>query len=406
LHTVAKPRLLVLTSTYPRWTDDPTTPAFVHELARRLVARFDVHLLAPHFPGASCHEVLDGVHVHRYRYAPEQWERLAYEGGILTRLRRNPWLALMVPALLISQWLATKRLQRDAHVVHAHWVLPQGLLAVLGRRIPVLCTAHGGDLFGLQSILSGWLKRWTLRHVSRLTVVSRALAEEALRNGIEPERVLVAPMGVDLQGTFIPGDPAEQDVPTLLFVGRLVAKKGVATLIEALPAIRQRHPDARLRVVGDGPERERLEDLARHLEIANAVDFVGAIANRDLPEIFRAAEVVVFPSVIAEDGDREGFGLVAVEALGCACAVVGSDLPAMQEYLRDGETGLVTRAGDANALAGAVSDLLDDPTLRQRLGEAGRRYVVERYDWTAVASGYADQLEGLIDEMAANGGST
>jgi glycosyltransferase involved in cell wall biosynthesis len=369
----------------------------VHELARRLVPRFEVRLLAPHAPGAACHEIMDGVEVHRYRYAPECWEHLAYEGGILPRLRRKPWLVLLVPLLLLTQFLAVRRQHREGELIHAHWVLPQGMLAVLAGRGKVLCTAHGGDLFGLRSLLSGWFKRWTLRRVACLTVVSEALADEALRNGIDPERVQVAPMGVDLCSTFTPAEVEDQEGVTLLFVGRLVAKKGVATLIDALPEILKRHPDTRLRIVGDGPERARLEAQVRTKGLGEAVEFSGAVANRRLPEVFRASTVVVFPSIVAEDGDREGFGLVAVEALGCARPVVASDLPAMREFLRDGETGLVTRAGDAHSLASAVSRLLDDPALRRRLGEAGRRHVLGHYDWEVVASGYADLLESLAE---------
>ncbi len=389
-----QPRLLVLASTFPRWADD-TTPPFVFELCRRLANRFEVHVLAPHAPGSAVTENLDGVHVHRYRYAPTSWERLAYDGGILPRLRRHPWLALLVPTFVLAQMMAVLRLRRSCDVVHAHWVLPQGLIAVMASGRPVLCTVHGGDLFGLRSSVAGWLKRWTLNRVDRLTVVSPALADEAQRSGVDPTSVVVAPMGVDLRYTFTPEPASIPANPQLLFVGRLVAKKGVATLIRSLPKILERHPMARLIVVGDGPERANLVTLVDEEGVDDAVEFVGSVPNGELPDRFRAATVVVFPSLVADDGDREGFGLVAVEALGCGCAVVGSDLPAMKEFLRHEETGLVTSAGDHAGLAAAVNRLLEDPDLRLRLGEAGRREVLTRYDWEAVAESYADLLHDI-----------
>jgi len=388
-------RLLVLASTFPRWAGD-TTPPFVFELCRRLTSHFEVHVLAPHAPGAAVTENLDGIHVHRYRYAPTSWERLAYDGGILPRLRRHPWLALLVPAFVLAQMMAVLRLRRSCDVVHAHWVLPQGLIAVMAGGRPVLCTAHGGDLFGLRSTVAGWLKRWTLRRVDRLTVVSPALADEACRNGVDSASVVVAPMGVDLRDTFTPKPSLRSVKPRLLFVGRLVVKKGVATLIRALPKILECHPAARLTVIGDGPERAHLVTLVDKIGVADAVEFSGSVPNSKLPDHFRAATVVVFPSLVAEDGDREGFGLVAVEALGCGCAVVGSDLPAMEEFLRHEETGLVTKAGDHAGLAAAVNRLLEDPDLRSRLGEAGRSDVLENYDWESVAASYADLLLDLV----------
>ncbi len=391
----AKPRLLVLTSTFPRWDGDPT-PGFVFELCRRLVRRFEVSVLAPHAPGAAVRENLHGVDVHRYRYAPQRLERLAYEGGILPRLRNRPWWLLLVPMFVVAQGLAARRLARDHDVVHAHWLLPQGLVAVTVTGRPVLATAHGGDLFGLRSVFAGRLRHWVLRRVDRLTVVSQALRDVLCAEGFDTARTVVAPMGVDLRDSFVPaGEREQQGQPRLLFVGRLVAKKGVATLLRALPQILEHVPGASLEVVGDGPERDALCTLAAELGVAEAVDFVGALPQARLPDRFRAATVVVFPSEVAADGDREGFGLVAVEALGCGCAVVASDLPAMREFLVDGETALVTPAGDPAALAVATVRLLGDPGLRERLGRAGREHVLARYDWEAVASSYADLLGTL-----------
>ncbi|MHB8424930.1 MAG: glycosyltransferase [Gammaproteobacteria bacterium] len=130
-----RPRLLVLTSTYPRWPDDQE-PGFVHELCKRLTDDFDVTVLSPHAPGATTVEIMDGVHVRRYRYAPAGWETLVNNGGIVTNLRRQPWKWLLVPGFLLKQAWATWRLIQCLRpdVMHAHWLLPQGLLiAVLGR---------------------------------------------------------------------------------------------------------------------------------------------------------------------------------------------------------------------------------------------------------------------------------
>lgn len=390
-------RVLVLASTFPRWGGD-TTPPFVFELCRRLARDHAVTVLAPHAPGAARHEVMDGVRVVRYRYGPDALERLAYDGGILPRLARQPWLALLIPVFVLAQLVAIFRLRRDADVIHAHWVLPQGLLAALAGRRPLLCTAHGGDLFGLRSRLAGRLKRWTLRRVDRLAAVSETLADAAVAGGVDPAALVVAPMGVDLQHRFTPAEEGPAPGKTLLFAGRLVAKKGVDVLLEALPAVLDRHPDARLTVVGDGPERATLQTLAARLGVDSAVAFTGSVPNETLPARLRAARVVVFPSRIAADGDREGFGLVAVEAMGCGAAVVGSDLPAMREFLHDGETGLVAPAGDPQALAAAVIRLLDDPGLCARLGAAGRSFVAARYDWAVVTDTYA----GLLAALAAD----
>ena len=122
----------------------------------------------------------------------------------------------------------------------------------------------------------------------------------------------------------------------LLFVGRLVEKKGLRYLLKAMPEIIARFPQSHLTVVGDGPCRKELEKLSVHLGLRGRVDFLGALRNDELPHIYQQSGIIVFPSVVSDDGDREGFGLVLVEALGCGCAAVVTDLPAMMDIVADG----------------------------------------------------------------------
>ncbi|MEE4144327.1 MAG: glycosyltransferase, partial [Halieaceae bacterium] len=146
-------KILVLTSTYPRWEND-TDPKFVYNLCQYLGRDNDVHVVAPHARGTATEEVNNGVRVFRYRYCIERGETLAYDGGILPRLKQNKFRVLLVPFFLLSQWLMTIRLLRRHHydVIHAHWIIPQALVALLARpfsKAPpaVVATSHGGDLF-------------------------------------------------------------------------------------------------------------------------------------------------------------------------------------------------------------------------------------------------------------------
>ena len=128
--------ILVLASTYPRWEND-TEPLFVHYLNEQLSREYRVIALIPHYPGASRQEEMDGVHVHRFRYFLPVGERLAYDGGIIQNLKRNRLKLLLVPFFLISQYIYTLTLCRKYKIslIHAHWVIPQGLLALLARSL-------------------------------------------------------------------------------------------------------------------------------------------------------------------------------------------------------------------------------------------------------------------------------
>jgi glycosyltransferase involved in cell wall biosynthesis len=175
----------------------------------------------------------------------------------------------------------------------------------------------------------------------------------------------------------------------------LVEKKGLRYLIDALPMILKRHQQACLQIAGDGPEKEALARQVAELRINERVEFLGPMKKESLPQLYRRSDVVIFPSVIAEGGDREGFGLVLVEALGCECATVATDLPAMRDIIIDGRTGLVVPQKNVQKLAEKIIRLLDDPVLSRSLGKEGRRFVLERYDWNFIGLKYMELIESI-----------
>lgn len=394
-----KPRLLVLTSTFPRWRNDPE-PAFVHELARRLTEPFDITVLAPRSPGSRERETLDGLRVIRFAYFLRRHENLAtHSGGILARLRVNRLNYLLVPPFLFGQlWALVRLLRRERFdLIHAHWLIPQGLVAVIARtltrsRVPLVCTSHGGDLYALRGRLLQRLKRRVIDACRMLTVVSSAMRDHVVDMGLAPDKVDVIPMGVDLQQRFTPDPGIHRDDHELLFVGRLVEKKGLRVLLDALPLILERHPEAHLTVAGGGPLEAELRQHARQRGIAARVDFRGMVAQAELPTLYRQATLFMAPFVVAESGDREGLGLVLVEALGCGCPVVASDLPAVRDVIVDGESGRLVPPGDVRALAAAVIELLDDPERRRALADRGRRHCLKHFDWPRIAGRYAALL--------------
>ena len=399
--------ILVLTSTYPRWQGD-TNPAFVDDLCRQLAGSYRVIVLAPHYPGAQRREVIDDVDIRRFRYCLPFAEKLAYDGGVIENLKRNPLKWLLVPFFLLSQGFNMVLLARRHKVslIHAHWIIPQALLAVLGRQlrlipghIRILCTSHGGDLFSLQGGLLQALKGYTLRHCDHTTVVSKAMRDHLVSTGCQTRTVSVQSMGVDLISRFVPAPerPVQYDI---VYVGRLVEKKGVSTLLDAIKLLREPHPGLTATLVGDGPERQALEQQAQTLGISQQVSFAGAIPNERVPSIYQSARIAVVPSIVAASGDQEGLGLVAVEALGCGCATVVSDLPALADVVTHGENGLVFKAGDAAQLADCMAMLLDDPCLYRLLVQNARASVIDKFDWQVVGTRYLDIIGQCIDSPA------
>ncbi|MES9899027.1 MAG: glycosyltransferase family 4 protein [Sedimenticola sp.] len=388
----------MLTSTFPRWNGDHEPP-FVFELTRRLTG-YDVHVLAPHAPGIATREVMDGISIHRFRYAPAFLEHLAYEGGIPYKLRSRPWMALLLPLFLFVQLVSTvrliQRIQPDA--IHAHWLLPQGLIALVARwltrsKARLIVTAHGADVHGLRSRFATMLKAWVIQKADEVTAVSQALANAVSTTAQGARKIHVMPMGVDLDQLFVPGKPRPRG-QTLIFAGRLVEKKGVDCLLDAMPEILMDFPSCHLLIAGDGPNRKQLVSRAEELGISASVQFHGRYRNEELPQLYARADIAAFPFQVARDGDQEGLGLVTIEAMGCGLPVVVSNLPAVHDVIKHEENGLLCPTRDHSCLARAIKHLLSDEADALRIAKQGRQSVMLKFDWASVAAGYSDLLMG------------
>jgi len=392
------PVLLVLASTYPRWPGDPE-PGFVHELSKRLTDRFRVVALVPHAPGAKRHETMDGVEIVRYRYAPQRLQTLVNDGGIVSNLRKKKWRFLLVPSFVLGQAWAAWRLVREQRidVVHAHWLLPQGLIAALmqwlpGRRVPFVVTSHGADLYALRGRALDTMKRFVIGRAAAATVVSRAMLGRLDAIGAGAAKASVLSMGVDLTQRFAPDPSMLRSDRELLFVGRLVEKKGLRHLLDAMPAVLRAHPDTRLVVAGFGPEERALREQVCTLGLGHAVRFLGAVPQADLPSLYRRAALFVAPFVRAESGDEEGLGLVLVEAIGCGCPIVVGNVAAMEEVFGAELPAAAVDARDAPALAARIIAALDNPEVSRESAARLRETVVERFDWERIADAYARLL--------------
>ena len=229
-----------------------------------------------------------------------------------------------------------------------------------------------------------------LEEVERVLATCPAEVEELITlYEADPSRLTLVPCGVDTR-TFRPVDRREArkalglpDKPTVVYVGRLVPRKGVDTLVEAF-ALLPDHLAARLLVVGgelgESPEVERLSALADALGVAGRITFTGSRPQRELHRYYGAADVAVSVP------HYEPFGMTPLEAMACATPVVGSKVGGIKTSVADGETGYLVPPKDFQALAGRLQRLLSDGALRGRMGRAARRRIEEHYTWERVAT--------------------
>lgn len=401
-------RICLLTSNFPRWRGDAVTP-FVLHLAQDLQALgWEVDVLAPHAPGAARSERLDGVAVRRFRYLwPESQQTVCYQGGALINLRKRRANWLKVPLLVCFEWLALIALlaRRRYDLVNAHWILPQGFVAVAAAwlfRIPVVITAHGGDVFGLRGPLMAWFKRFALRRAEATTVNSSATEAVVLEIAPGLQSVHRIPMGVSGQipsseaaALYLRGCYRRGSGPLLVFVGRLVEEKGVSDLINAVGLVAADLPDVTVMIVGDGPNRADMEALAARLGIPDRVYFLGWVESAAVSWHLAAADIFVGPSKRAVDGWVEAQGLTFAEAMLAHTPVIATRSGGIPDFVRHEETGLLVSEGRPDEIAAAIVMLANDPTLAYGLAEAGHAFASSTLTRERSAQAFAKLFDSL-----------
>lgn len=292
---------------------------------------------------------------------------------------------------LPTRWLRAIRAYRPV-LVHAHFgssVVP-GRLIARALDVPLVVTYHGMDITvraGSGAELAR--RREAFAAATTVIAVSEYIARRVREAGCPPEKVVVHYIGVDT-AYFSPGTEQRSDT-RVLFVGRLVAKKGVVHLVRAMREVQRAVPEAELVIAGDGDLRAGLEQAAREAGIRATC--LGVQTPEQVRALMRGAAVVAGPSIVDARGNDEGLGLVFIEAQACGTPVVVSTSGGAGEGVVDGETGLLFAPGDEAALAQHLITLLGDKGTRERMGAAARAHVEERFDLRKQTS----ELEHIFD---------
>ncbi len=293
------------------------------------------------------------------------------------------------------------------HTLHAQWsTTPAALgLRAVGRVRRVACVVHGREL-----LLAPWrraplaqrgydaVRKRSLRAVDRVLATGTYTAGLARELGVAKERIRITGCGTDPQRfRAVDASVLRERLGlggrrVLLTIARLVARKGIDSVLRALPAVRRAVPDVAYLVCGEGPERERLEALARELGVLDLVRFPGGVPDDELTHWYCAGDVFVMPSR-SEPPDVEGFGIVFLEAGACERPVVAARAGGVPDAVADGVSGLLVAPGDVDELAAKLVELLRDPARAAELGRRGRARVVSDLNWERVAERTLEALE-------------
>ncbi len=384
------PRLLVVTTSYPM-QDNPTSGIFVAKILHYLPADWEITVLTP----ATAHDTAprrDGrLTVCPVVYAPRTWMRLAHApGGIMPQLRQHPWLGLLLPAMLLRLAWCLRRRAREHDMMYANWAI-QGALAglvTLGWHKPLVTALRGSDVHARQTLSQRLFLKMTAHFSSKITAVSDDFAStiESIMPSCGP--IVVVQNGVDdALLTLPPPDRTLAQGLRLLSIGSLIAVKDHRTLLHALARLTT-YP-WHLRIVGEGPERRGLAQLAKELHIEDRIELLGAVSPAQIPGILAHHDVLIHPS------RAEGRSNVVIEAMAAARAIIASDIPSQKELLGAG-AGILFPPADVAALHDALASLTGHDLTT--LGLSARRQILERgLTWPGAGRQLDGVLRGCLD---------
>ncbi len=277
-------------------------------------------------------------------------------------------------------------------LLHALHLTSYGFLAGLSGFQPSIVSVWGTDILEAPALtpLHAWITRFALRRAGAITATGLQLAEATLRYTPLRKPVSVIPYGVDLD-RFRPTPRAERPHVTVGAASRLSPEKGFPHLLRAVALLRGSGLKLDILLAGDGPARGDLERLAENLGLRDRVQFLGAVAHKDVPGVLQRLDIFAMPST------WEGFGVAAIEASAMELPVVASDVHGIPDVVISGETGLLVPPRDVAALAGAIARLAGDASLRRTMGAAGRAFVERAYRWQDNAALMERLYSGLLE---------
>lgn len=376
-------KVLFVTTAYPRFKGDVITPWLVELITKLRKEGIDVSVFTSAYRGQSSH-VLDGVRVYRFRYCLKRYERLTHEETAVDRIKRGPInVVLAVLYLFFGAWSIIRLAKSEEFdIIHIHWPFPHiffGILAKKKGNARLFSSFYGVEIRLLKKKMRFLLGPFSMliNKSDKITAISTHTAAEL--NGIVHTPVKIIPFSAAMGRRH--GRISEKK--EIIFVGRLVTRKGVKYLIDAFHKVRKSilHD---LIIIGSGPERDRLEDLVAAYGLQSRVRFTGTISDEALDQHYASCSFLVLPAVYDEKGDTEGLGVVLLEAMSCSKPVIASNVGGITDIVVGQKNGLLVPPADTSALAAAMMKLAKNRKLRNALGRTARKTVDEKFNWDRI----------------------
>ncbi|HEX7456420.1 MAG TPA: glycosyltransferase [Candidatus Nanoarchaeia archaeon] len=367
-------KVLVLTTSFPLNRADLSGKPILLQ-AKGLVERgFSMEVLAPHHEGAKSIEMLDGVKVTRFRYAPAGLEKVCYGAGLPDNVKQTLVAKIMSPPFLLAFLFSAVLKAKKFDLIHANWSVIPGFIGVICKLLykkPLIVTVRGGDLE--QNFLFFTINKFVFGRADYVIGVNSEYVRKARSLGARKNKSLVIYSEVGINERLLKLPIQKTFSGNLLFVSRLVPCKNLKFVLEALEQVKHKKPPLRLTVVGDGTERESLEKFCKEKGLSGIVSFEGKKPHGDVFNYLKEADVFVLPQI------AEGVGVSLLEAMAAGVPTISGKVKGIEDVIIEGKTGLLVSPKDRRQLEAAILSLVDDNSERFRIAQNARNLIKERY---------------------------
>jgi len=376
-------KVLFVTTAYKRFDGDVITPWLVELILRLKKKGVEVVVFTSSYKGLR-NQIIDGVRIERFRYFLKNFEDLTHEETVVDRLKRSPIYLLLIITYLIAGTLKMTKLVKREHfdIIHIHWPFPHIVFGLFGRyagRARLFSTFYGVEIRWIKKKFPFLVPLFSLaiNKSDVITAISSHTAGEL--STVAKTKIEIIPFSTPITERAGKTTDAKQ----IIFVGRLVERKGVKYLIEAFARIKD-EVKHNLVIIGEGPERKALEEQVKALHLEKRVTFTGRISNRELHRSYEKCSFLVLPAVYDKKGDIEGLGVVLIEAMSYRKPVIASRAGGITDIVEDGKNGFLVPPGDAAKLAGAMKTLANDDKLRNEMGGNAKKSIDEKFNWDRI----------------------
>lgn len=385
-------KLLHLTTAFKRYKKDIITPWLV-ELLEEQSKTNDIFVLTSGYKNVSKKQKYKKIKIFRFNYAPKNLLKLTHDYTIMDYLKFNKKAFFLLPLFFLTGIIENLKISQTKKIdfIFVHWPFPLFFISYPTKLLfkkKIVSVFYGAELKLFKKSFLGkkFLLNLILKNSYKIVAISsytKKQLEEII--GHEKYKIEVIPYGVKIDEKV---NFCEKE-NIVLFVGRLVERKGVDYLIKAMKFVKN---DYKLYIIGDGYKKSELEDLVRKEKLFERVNFFGFVADKELIEYYKKSKIFVLPAIHDKNGDTEGLGMVLVEAIINGTVSIGTNVGGIVDIIEDGVTGLLVKEKDEKELSEKINYLLKNEKFYKELQENGFKIIREKFSIDKVNKKYMDLI--------------